>query len=49
MSSNNVVNVEVTLDEARGDQIRMIRKFVKKVKKEGIIERYRERMFYEKP
>ena len=28
---------------------RMIRRFVKKVKKEGILEEYREKMYYEKP
>mgnify|MGYP001405221575 CR=1 FL=1 len=44
-----VVNVEVTLNEVRGDTNRLIRKFIKKVKKEGILENYRERMYYEKP
>jgi len=44
-----VVNVEVTLDEVRGDTNRLIRKFIKKVKKEGIIEQHRDRMYYEKP
>lgn len=43
------VNVEVTLKEARGDVGRMIRKFMKKVKKERIIEDYLDRRFYEKP
>ena len=43
-----VVNVEVTLDEVRGDTNRLIRKFIKKVKKEGIIEQVRDRMYYEK-
>jgi len=44
-----VVNVEVTLREAKGDVGRLIRKFMKKVKKERIIEDYLDRRFYEKP
>ena len=47
--SKRAVNVEVRLEETRGDQIRLIRKFNKKVKKSGILEEYRERRFYEKP
>ena len=47
--SKRAVNVEVRLEETRGDQIRLIRKFNKKVKKSGILEDYRERRFYEKP
>ena len=43
------VNVEVTLKEAKGDISRLIRKFMKKVKKERIIEDYLDRRFYEKP
>jgi len=43
------VNVQVTLREAKGDISRMIRKFMKKVKKERIIEDYLDRRFYEKP
>ena len=43
------VNVEVTLREAKGDVGRLIRKFMKKVKKERIIEDYLDRRFYEKP
>ena len=43
------VNVEVTLREAKGDVARLIRKFMKKVKKERIIEGYLDRRFYEKP
>jgi len=42
-------NVEVTLKEVRGDQSRLIRKFIKKCKKERIIEDYLDRRFYEKP
>jgi len=44
-----VVNVEVTLRETKGDVGRLIRKFMKKVKKERIIEDYLDRRFYEKP
>jgi ribosomal protein S21 len=43
------VNVEVTLKETKGDVTRLIRKFMKKVKKERIIESYLDRRFYEKP
>ena len=43
------VNVEVSLRETRGDVARLIRKFMKKVKKERIIEDYLDRRFYEKP
>ena len=43
------INVEVTLDEVRGDQNRLIKKFIKKVKKERIIEDYLERRRYIKP
>tara|TARA_R110000824_G_scaffold374700_1_gene565265 strand:- start:136 stop:360 length:225 start_codon:yes stop_codon:yes gene_type:complete len=46
---SKVVNVEVTLREVKGDQNRLIRKFIKKCKKERIIEDYLERRFYEKP
>ena len=49
MSSKHVVNVEVSLREARGDVSRMIRKFMKKVKKERILEDYLDKRFYEKP
>ena len=43
------VNVEVSLRETKGDITRLIRKFMKKVKKERIIEDYLDRRFYEKP
>tara|TARA_Y100000034_G_scaffold32692_1_gene40095 strand:+ start:2088 stop:2318 length:231 start_codon:yes stop_codon:yes gene_type:complete len=43
------INVEVTLKEVRGDIGRLIRKFMKKVKKERIIEDYLDRRYYEKP
>jgi len=43
------INVEVSLRETKGDVNRLIRKFMKKVKKERIIEDYLDRRFYEKP
>ena len=46
---SKVVNVEVSLKEVRGDQNRLIRKFIKKCKKERILEDYLDRRFYEKP
>ena len=46
---SKTVNVEVTLKEVRGDQNKLIRKFIKKCKKERIIEDYLDRRFYEKP
>ena len=46
---SKVVNVEVSLKEVRGDQNRLIRKFIKKCKKERIIENYLERSRYIKP
>ena len=49
MSNKHVVNVKVSLKETRGDVSRMIRKFMKKVKKERIIENYLDKRFYEKP
>ena len=49
MSNKHVVNVKVSLKETRGNVSRMIRKFMKKVKKERIIENYLDKRFYEKP
>tara|TARA_R100000458_G_C8112540_1_gene134740 strand:+ start:291 stop:518 length:228 start_codon:yes stop_codon:yes gene_type:complete len=46
---SKTVNVEVNLDEVRGDQNRLIKKFIKKVKKSKILEKYREKLYYEKP
>ena len=46
---SKAINVEVELDEVRGDQNRLIKRFMKKVKKERIIEDYLDRRFYEKP
>ena len=44
--SKRPVNVEVSLKDVGGDVNRLIRKFVKKVKKERIIEDYLEKRFY---
>jgi len=46
---SKAVNVEVTARQSGGDTNKMIRKFIKKVKKERVLERYREKSFYEKP
>tara|TARA_B100000131_G_scaffold250597_1_gene244001 strand:- start:72 stop:299 length:228 start_codon:yes stop_codon:yes gene_type:complete len=46
---SKVVNVEVSLSEVRGDQSRLIKKFIKKCKKERIIEDYLSTLRYEKP
>ena len=40
-------NVEVNLREVRGDVGKLIRKFMKKVKKERILEDYLDRMYYD--
>ena len=42
-------NLEVTAKECRNNNERLIRKFMKKVKKERIIEQAKDRRFYEKP
>ena len=46
---SKTVNVEVKLKQVRGDVNKLIRKFVKKCKKERIVENYLDRRFYEKP
>ena len=46
---SKVVNVEVSIKETRGDINKLIRKFIKKCKKERVVEDYLERRFYEKP
>jgi ribosomal protein S21 len=43
------IHVEVTLEEVRGNTSKLIKKFIKKVKKSKILERVREKAFYEKP
>ena len=42
-------NVLVTSKECRGNTERMIRRFLKKTKKEKIIEEVRDRRYYKKP
>ena len=42
-------NFKVTARECRGNVERMIRKFIKKTKKERLLEEVRERRYYKKP
>jgi len=42
-------NIIVTSRECRGNHEKMIRKFIRKTKKEGILDEVRERRYYEKP
>ena len=49
MSKKRPVNVEVKLRHPKDDSNKLIRKFIKKVKKQKIIEELRERRYYEKP
>jgi len=49
MAKSRPVNVKVHIRETKGDISRLIRKFMKKVKKERIIENYLDKRFYEKP
>ena len=46
---NKPFNIEVTPRYRDEPPEKMIRRFAKKVKKERILEDYRDRMFYEKP
>jgi len=43
------VNASVSLKQCRGNVERMIRRFTKKVKKERIIEDFKDRRYYKKP
>ena len=43
------INVSVSLDEVGGNPSRLIRKFIKKCKKERIVEEFIERSRYMKP
>jgi|TARA_R100000008_G_scaffold4357_1_gene2813 ribosomal protein S21 len=43
------INVEVKPRDRNESFERMVRRFVKKTKKEKVLEKYRERMYYEKP
>tara|TARA_Y100000296_G_scaffold80956_1_gene107200 strand:- start:799 stop:1032 length:234 start_codon:yes stop_codon:yes gene_type:complete len=49
MSRKRPVHVVVTLEEVGGSPDRMFKKFAKKVKKSGIIDKVRKRQYYEKP
>ena len=42
-------NVKVTARECRGNHERMIRRFIKKTKKQKIIEAVRDRRYYKNP
>jgi ribosomal protein S21 len=42
-------HVKVTLKECRGSVDRMIRRFTKKIKKEGILDEVKDRRHYKKP
>ena len=46
MASANVV---VHLKDCKNDQIRLIKRFIKKCKKEKVIEQVRDRRYYKKP
>jgi ribosomal protein S21 len=46
MASANVV---VHLRDCKGDQVRLVKRFIKKCKKEKVIERFLDKRFYEKP
>ena len=41
-------NLEVTLQQCKGDQIRLIKRFMKKFKKSGIMDELRDRRYYQK-
>ena len=43
------LNLKVTAKECRNNNERLIRKFMKKTKKERIIEQAKDRRYYEKP
>jgi len=43
-------NINVSIEGKPGENIeKLIRRFVKRIKKEEILEEYKERMYYEKP
>ena len=46
---SKVANVEVKINETRGDINRLIKKFMKKCKKERVIEDYLDRRYHIKP
>ena len=41
--------IVVEADECRGDAEKMVRKFIKKVKRDGIIDEFKDRTYYKKP
>lgn len=41
-------NLEVTLQQCKGDQNRLIKRFIKKFKKSGIMDELRDRRFHQK-
>ena len=43
-----VKNLEVTLQQCKGDQTRLIKRFMKKFKKSGIMDELRDRRYYQK-
>jgi small subunit ribosomal protein S21 len=43
------INVEVRSKDKNESFEKMVRRFIKKSKKEGIVENYKNRMYYEKP
>ena len=49
MGKRKVVNAEVTLKDVKGNPHRLIKKFIKKVKKARLVDECRDRMYYEKP
>jgi ribosomal protein S21 len=49
MSRRKGANVVVTARQCRGNHDKMIRKFIKKCKKEGIMEQIRDKRYFKKP
>tara|TARA_R110000796_G_scaffold30091_1_gene80642 strand:+ start:247 stop:495 length:249 start_codon:yes stop_codon:yes gene_type:complete len=49
MSKRKGANVVVTARECRGNHDKMIRKFIKKCKKDRIIDEVRDRKYFKKP
>lgn len=49
MGKKRAVNVEVRLRDVGGNPSRLIKRFIKKVKKEKILEAVKDRRRYEKP
>jgi ribosomal protein S21 len=49
MGNKRAVNVEIKLKDVGGNQNRLIKRFMKKVKKEKILETARKNRHYEKP